>query len=187
MEKYRRVVIKVGTKVIASKDKGLDAACMGAIASQIAILTQGGTGVILVTSGAIGAGMSLLNMKKRPSELGLLQAAAAVGQSRLMHLYGELFKPFDFNVGQVLLTQEDFREKSVRVSVRFGKWLKNETFMLVKFTSLFSFLLARFFTSCLILSWKKKGAMIRINKRANRMPPKILIAFFMADYFNTFS
>ena len=59
--------------------------------------------------------------------------------------------------------------------------------MLVKFTSLFSFLLARFFTSCRILSWKKKGAMIRINKRANRMPPRILIAIFMIDYFNTFS
>ena len=112
MRKYKKIVVKVGTKVIASKDTGLDLSYMGEIVSQIAHLTKGGTGVILVTSGAIGAGMSILNMKKRPSGLGLLQATAAVGQSHLMRVYSELFKPFNFNVGQVLLTQEDFNEKS---------------------------------------------------------------------------
>ena len=118
MKKYKRIVIKVGTKVIASRDKGLDSACMGEIASQIAHLTKAGTGVILVTSGAIGAGMALLNMNKRPSGLGILQATAAVGQSHLMRLYGELFKPFGFNVGQVLLTREDFTEKSRSVNIK---------------------------------------------------------------------
>ena len=118
MEKYKRIVIKVGTKVIASKDKGLDASRMGAIVSQIAHLTQGGTGVILVTSGAIGAGMSILNMKKRPTELGLLQATAAIGQSHLMRVYSELFKHFNFNVGQVLLTQEDFNERSRSLNIK---------------------------------------------------------------------
>ena len=118
MRKYKRIVIKVGTKVITSKDKGLDLLCMGEIASQIALLTKGGTGVILVTSGAIGAGMSILNMKKRPSGLGLLQATAAIGQSHLMRVYGELFKPFNFNVGQMLLTQEDFNEKSRYLNIK---------------------------------------------------------------------
>ena len=118
MKKYKRVVVKVGTKVITSKDKGLDLSCMGEIASQIAILTQGGTGVILVTSGAIGAGMSILNMKKRPSGLGLLQATAAIGQSHLMRVYSELFKPFNFNIGQVLLTQEDFNERSRSLNIK---------------------------------------------------------------------
>ena len=118
MRKYKRIVIKVGTKVITSKDKGLDPSRMGEIASQIAILTKEGAEVILVTSGAIGAGMSILDMKKRPSGLGLLQATAAVGQSHLMRVYSELFKPFNIHVGQVLLTQEDFREASRSLNIK---------------------------------------------------------------------
>lgn len=112
MRKYKRIIIKIGTKVIASKERGLDRSRMAEIASQVARLTQEGTEVILVTSGAIGAGMSILQMKNRPTDLGLLQATAAIGQSHLMLIYSEIFKPFKLTVGQILLTQEDFNEKS---------------------------------------------------------------------------
>jgi hypothetical protein len=74
---------------------------------------------------------------------------------------------------------DDFREKSVSVSVRFGKCLKKETFISVKFNSLLRERLARFFTSCFILSWKMKGVRIRISKTAMRIAPDILRAFFM--------
>lgn len=118
MRKYKKIVIKVGTKVIASKDKAIDAERMKDIVSQISHLIEGGAGVVLVTSGAIGAGMSLLGLKKRPSQLSDLQATAAIGQNHLMHLYCEFFKPFKLHVGQILLTQEDFNDRSRYLNIK---------------------------------------------------------------------
>ncbi|MDD5428108.1 MAG: glutamate 5-kinase [Candidatus Omnitrophica bacterium] len=118
MKKYKRVVVKIGTKVITAKDRALDTDRMKSLVSQMAGLMNSGTEVILVTSGAIGAGMSLLGMKKRPVELASLQAAAAVGQNRLMQLYSEFFRPFKLHVGQVLLTQEDFNDRSRYLNIK---------------------------------------------------------------------
>ncbi len=118
MKKYKRIVIKVGTKVIASKERSLDVERMKDIVSQIAHLIESGAGVILVTSGAIGAGMSLLGLKKRPTKLADLQATAAIGQNHLMHLYSGLFRPFKLHVGQILLTQEDFNDRSRYLNIK---------------------------------------------------------------------
>lgn len=111
MLKCKRVIIKVGTKVITSKDRTLDIAEINHIVSQISEIMDRGTEVILVTSGAIGAGMSLLNLGKRPHPLAYLQAVAAVGQSYLMSIYSKCFKREGYHVGQILLTQEDFNDR----------------------------------------------------------------------------
>lgn len=91
MKEYKRIVIKIGTKVITSKEKALDKERLDDLVGQISDIRRKGLDVVLVTSGAIGAGMGLLGMKKRPIELSELQATAAIGQSHLMNLYGEFF------------------------------------------------------------------------------------------------
>jgi len=118
MSHNKRIVVKIGTKVITSGDRALDKDSIGQIARQIADMQDKGAKVILVTSGAIGAGMWLLHMKKRPSDLGSLQAAASIGQSRLMHLYGEYFKARGYLVGQILLTQEDFNDRKRYLNIK---------------------------------------------------------------------
>lgn len=118
MKKYKRIVVKVGTKVLTSADRALDSARIEDISCQIAKVMDKGTEVILVTSGAIGAGLSLLNIKKRPSLLADLQAIAAIGQNHLMSLYGRFFKKEGYNVGQILLTQEDFNDRERYVNIK---------------------------------------------------------------------
>jgi len=118
MKKNKRIVVKVGTKVITSKDRTLDEEKVRDIASQISAIMDNGLEIILVTSGAIGAGMSLLNIRKRPTDLASLQAAAAIGQNYLMHLYSEYFKAGKYNVGQILLTQEDFNDRKRYLNIK---------------------------------------------------------------------
>jgi len=112
MSKNIIVVIKIGTKVIASSDKTLDKILLKGLIGQISDILDKGLKVIVVTSGAIGAGMGLLGMKKRPVKLEELQAAASIGQSLLMHLYSGYFKERGYLTGQILLTQEDFNGRA---------------------------------------------------------------------------
>lgn len=118
MKEYKRIVIKIGTKVITSKEKALDKERLDDLVGQISDIRRKGLDVVLVTSGAIGAGMGLLGMKKRPLELSELQATAAIGQSHLMNLYGEFFKKRGFLVGQILLTQEDFNDRQRYLNIK---------------------------------------------------------------------
>lgn len=118
MKNNKRIVIKVGTKVIAAKDRALDLERVRHIASQVSAIRDNGTEVILVTSGAIGAGMWLLGMKKRPSALADLQSAAAIGQNYLMDIYGENFKKKGYLTGQILLTQEDFNDRERYLNIK---------------------------------------------------------------------
>lgn len=118
MQKYKRAVIKVGTKVITSKDRSLDLAMISSLASQVSSAMDSGVEIILVTSGAIGAGMSILGLKKRPADLSYLQATAAIGQSHLMHLYSGHFRARGYNIGQILLTQEDFNDRSRFLNIK---------------------------------------------------------------------
>lgn len=108
----------MGTKVITAKDRTLDTDRMKSLVTQIADIVSNGVDVILVTSGAIGAGLSLLGLKKRPADLASLQATAAIGQNRLMQLYSEFFKPFKLRVGQILLTQEDFNDRARYINIK---------------------------------------------------------------------
>ena len=118
MKKYKRIVVKVGTKVITAPDGSLDVGRIENIASEISAVMDSGTEVLLVTSGAIGAGMGLLKIRTRPSTLADLQATAAVGQGHLMHVYGEFFKKGGYAVGQMLLTQEDFNDRARFLNIK---------------------------------------------------------------------
>ncbi|MDP3730531.1 MAG: glutamate 5-kinase [Candidatus Omnitrophota bacterium] len=118
MSKNRIVVIKIGTKVITSSDKSLDKALLKGLIAQISDILDKGLKVIVVTSGAIGAGMGLLGMKKRPVKTEELQAAASIGQSRLMHLYSDYFKERGYLTGQILLTQEDFNDRNRYLNIK---------------------------------------------------------------------
>ena len=119
MLKNKIIVIKIGTKVIASSDKSLDKVVLKNIVDQAADILDRGMQVIIVTSGAIGAGMGLLGLKKRPVKLEELQAAASIGQSYLMQLYSGYFKERGYLVGQILLTQEDFNDRKRYLNIKY--------------------------------------------------------------------
>lgn len=111
MADVRRIVVKVGTRVLAQDSGRLDQRRMRSLVKQLAIIQRVGHEVVLVTSGAIGAGMDALGMKDRPTKLPDLQMAAAVGQGKLMACYDALFSSVGCHAGQVLLTHDDFQHK----------------------------------------------------------------------------
>jgi glutamate 5-kinase len=112
------VVIKVGTNVLADAAGALDGHRIRSLAEQLHRIRQGGRKVVLVTSGAIGAGVGKLGLGKRPSDLPQLQACAAIGQSALMQLYQESLAPHGIHTAQILLTAGDFDSRSRYLNVR---------------------------------------------------------------------
>ncbi|MGD6852425.1 MAG: glutamate 5-kinase, partial [Candidatus Bathyarchaeia archaeon] len=107
----RLIVVKVGTGGITSSDGELDRQQMANLAAQIAEATKQGDRVVLVTSGAVAAGIAELGIPPKPKDVAFQQAAAATGQSVLMALYRELFKKYDLKVSQILLTAEDLSNR----------------------------------------------------------------------------
>lgn len=103
----KRVVIKVGSSTLAPGEGGLDRAFVASLVAQLGALIASGHQVLLVSSGAIAAGVERLGMVKRPSDMPSLQAAASVGQVALVETYAECFASYGVTVGQVLLTQHD--------------------------------------------------------------------------------
>ena len=104
----RRLVVKVGSSSLAAKDGGLDEAQVSRLAAELAKAHRSGIKCVLVSSGAIAAGLSPLGLKRKPTDIPTLQAAASVGQGALMHAYQRAFARRRVKVGQVLLTQDDF-------------------------------------------------------------------------------
>src|SRR5437868_13478998 len=90
LQNVSRLVLKLGTGVLTDSRKQPDLAQMEQLAAQIAQQRQAGREVVLVSSGAVGAGMGVLGYERRPADLAELQACAAVGQSRLMAIYEKL-------------------------------------------------------------------------------------------------
>lgn len=113
-----RIVVKLGTGVLTDSRKQLDVTQAGQLVDQVAEQRRGGREVVLVTSGAVGAGMGALGCEKRPADLAELQACAAVGQSRLMATYEKLFSRFDLTVAQVLLTHDDLQHHERHLNAR---------------------------------------------------------------------
>lgn len=104
----KRIVVKVGTSVLTERGGDqLSPARVHAIAEQVAKVHRARREIIVVTSGAIAAGMRILGYRARPKVLHNLQAASAVGQGRLMHLYEEAFAKHGFHAAQLLLTRDD--------------------------------------------------------------------------------
>lgn len=114
----KRVVIKVGTRVIDDEATHFNRPIIESLVSEIAQLRSRGIDVLLVTSGAVGAGLRTLNVPKRPASAPLRQAYAAVGQGRLMHLYSELFARHGLITAQVLLTRYDLGRRESYLNAR---------------------------------------------------------------------
>ncbi|MFZ3063634.1 MAG: glutamate 5-kinase [Actinomycetota bacterium] len=126
LPKAQRIVIKVGTNVITTQSGRLDPEQMKNLVSQMASLAKQGRQLLLVTSGAIAAGLERLGIEERPNAIPALQAAASVGQGLLLQQYTSLFDEYDIRIGQVLLTQFDIthRESYVNASNTFEKLLE---------------------------------------------------------------
>jgi glutamate 5-kinase len=118
LDDKKLLVVKVGTTLISSPHAFLDSEKMRPIIEDIAELIRQGTKIILVSSGAIGAGMGVLGLKIRPKLLPQKQAAAAIGQSKLMHFYKNLFNDCGLHVAQILLTKDDLDERSKYLNAR---------------------------------------------------------------------
>lgn len=114
----KRLVVKVGSAVVTGKEGKLDSRRVSGLAAELAKVKRLGIEVVLVSSGAIGAGVAELALAGRPSSLPQLQAAAAVGQSRLMRTYDVAFKRYGYRVGQLLLTRLDLHERVRYLNVR---------------------------------------------------------------------
>lgn len=114
----RRLVVKIGTRVLTQKNGRPDTRRIRALVCDMADLRDAGREVILVSSGAIGAGMQALGMGRRPDNLPDLQMTAAVGQTRLMSRYDALFAARGLRVGQILLTHEDLRHRERHLNTR---------------------------------------------------------------------
>ena len=103
----RRVVVKVGSSSITSRAGGLDADAVDALVDALVQRPAPGAQVVLVSSGAIAAGLVPLRLASRPRDLATQQAAASIGQGLLIHRYTEAFARHGRTVGQVLLTADD--------------------------------------------------------------------------------
>jgi glutamate 5-kinase len=113
-----RIVVKFGTGVLTDSRKQPDLAQLQQLTAQVAAIRKQGKQVVIVSSGAVGAGMGVLGYEKRPTELSTLQACAAVGQSRLMTTYEKLFGEAGFHVAQVLLTHDDLEHHERHLNAR---------------------------------------------------------------------
>jgi glutamate 5-kinase len=102
-----RIVIKVGTSTLTGADGRVDRGYLELLAEQVDEVRSSGSEVVIVTSGAIAAGVEALGLTERPSDISDLQAIAAVGQARLVDAYAEALGRRDMTVGQVLLTRND--------------------------------------------------------------------------------
>src|SRR5437667_2259356 len=118
LKNVSRIVVKVGTGVLTDSRKQLDLSQVERLVGQIAAQRQAGKQIVLVSSGAVGAGMGALGYEKRPAQLAELQACAAVGQTRLMAIYEKLFSQFDLHVAQVLLTHDDLEHHERHLNAR---------------------------------------------------------------------
>ncbi|RZN39822.1 MAG: glutamate 5-kinase [Methanophagales archaeon ANME-1-THS] len=118
VSKAKRIVIKVGTSSLTDTNYRLDPHKIEKLAKEIVDLKRQGKEVILVTSGAIGAGIGKLDLKQRPRDIKLLQATAAVGQSILMSTYDRYFSHYGETIAQVLLTHEDFFNRPRYLNLR---------------------------------------------------------------------
>lgn len=107
MSAVRRLVVKVGSSSITTRDNQLNRPALRGLVKDVASLREKGYEVAIVSSGAVAAGIGRLGMKSRPQAISELQAVAAVGQNLLMHAYESMFRRVGVPIGQVLLTADD--------------------------------------------------------------------------------
>jgi glutamate 5-kinase len=118
LRQARRIVVKVGSSLVTNEGRGLDEAAIGEWCRQLAALAREGREVIMVSSGAIAEGMKRLGWSTRPHELNELQAAAAVGQMGLAHMYETKLRENGLGSAQVLLTHADLADRERYLNAR---------------------------------------------------------------------
>ncbi len=113
-----RVVVKVGSSLLAPEGRRIRRGRIGSLASQVASLRAAGRQVIIVSSGAIASGMQVLALRHRPAAVEQKQALAAVGQPELMRAWGEALRRHGLRAAQVLLTADDLQARSRCLNAR---------------------------------------------------------------------
>lgn len=108
----RSVVVKIGSSALTSLESGLDRGKLDALADAVEARMRAGSDVVVVSSGAVGAGIAPLGLSRRPRDLATKQAAASVGQLALAHAWGTSFHRYGRTVGQVLLTADDIARRT---------------------------------------------------------------------------
>lgn len=114
----RRIVVKIGSGVLASHARGINTRRIGLLARECAALAVDGYQLAIVSSGAIASGLAPLGLRERPKSIPLKQAAAAVGQSRLMWAYERAFGRYGRHVAQILLTADDLANRTRFLNAR---------------------------------------------------------------------
>lgn len=114
----KAVVVKIGTNALSRPDDTLDVDRIHRLAEQLLRIRKTGRKVVVVSSGAVGAGIGLLKLKGRPRDLPHVQAAAAAGQARLIRAYDEALEPHGWHSAQILLTANDFKHRKRYLNVR---------------------------------------------------------------------
>jgi glutamate 5-kinase len=117
-DRVQRVVVKVGSSSLCRPDGGLDLAFVADLSAQLVSVREQGTEVVLVSSGAVAAGIGPLGLLARPTDLPTLQASASVGQGMLVHTYREALSPHGYVCGQVLLTADDVVDRRRYLNAR---------------------------------------------------------------------
>ncbi len=127
VQRARRVVVKIGSQILSST-KGIEEARVKGLVRDVAELHNQGKEPVVVSSGAVAAGMTRLGRKERPRTIPEKQALAAVGQIRLMALYERFFSRYEKNVAQVLLTHEDLanRQRYINAKHTFQMLLESD-------------------------------------------------------------
>jgi len=109
--RYKKIVVKVGTNVITGKNGALDMAVLGSLTAQIAALQQQGVQVILVSSGAVGAGRSIVKLSEPLPPVAARQVLSSTGQIKLISTYNTLFEEHQQIIAQILVTKSDFSDR----------------------------------------------------------------------------
>lgn len=117
IKNYKRIVVKVGTSTLTYNNGKINLHRIEKLARVLSDIMNSGKEVVLVTSGAIGVGVSKLNLKEKPKSIRQKQAVAAVGQCELMHIYSKFFGEYSHVVGQVLLTRDVVEDNHIRNNV----------------------------------------------------------------------
>lgn len=114
----QRWVVKIGSALLTDDGKGLNVALIQEVVRQIAALRQAGKDVVVVSSGAVAAGLTRLNLSERPTDLNQLQAMAAIGQMQLVQTWESAFAEYNIQTAQVLLTHDDVKNRKRYLNAR---------------------------------------------------------------------
>jgi len=124
---YKKVVVKVGSNVIAGENGLPDVEVMGRLIEQIVQAKKQGIEVVLVSSGAVASGRSLMQVSQKADPIARRQLLASIGQVKLINIYNRLLEPHQLLCAQILVTKEDFRDRMHYINMKrcFGTLLQN--------------------------------------------------------------